>query len=135
LGGKGGSIPKDEVQKAVDSPRRIFRLSDASGPLKFEEIKTGKITKSLFNTNDVFIFDAGHEIFAWVGLKASQQEKRMALQYAQKYLHDYKRPPYLSISRVLEGGENEIFFESLDDASQFGYTFKKTDARGERIAV
>lgn len=103
--------------------------------MKFNEIKTPQITKPNFNTNDVFIFDAGHEVFAWVGLKSSQQEKKMALQYAQKYLHDYQRPAYTPISKVMEGGENEIFFESLDDAKVHGFTFKKTDRKGERVAV
>ena len=45
----------------------------------------------------------------WVGLKASVQERRQALSMAATYLKKYGRPLDTPISKVLEGGENELF--------------------------
>jgi len=55
------------------------------------------------------IFDAGSEVYAWIGKGASKEEKKQALGFAQDYLKKFNRPSYLPISRVLEGGENEAF--------------------------
>lgn len=49
-----------------------------------------------------------------VGKGASKLEKRAALQYAQDYLIAYKKPLATPISRILEGGENEVFENSFD---------------------
>jgi len=128
LGGEGPikSAADGGDDKAVNGAmKRLMRLSDASGKVQFTEVATDKVRKPMFDGNDVFIFDAVSEVFAWVGKKASPQEKRLALQYAQDYLVHYKRPAWLPISRVLEGGENEVFLTSLDPAENKGYVPKK----------
>jgi gelsolin len=104
----GGS--DEESEKAATGIRKLFRLSDASGQMTFAEVATGNnIKKNQFDTNDVFIFDAGSEVYAWIGLKASKDEKRKALGFAQDYLSKYNRPVWLPIVRIMEGGENEVF--------------------------
>ena len=57
-------------------------------------------------------------VFVWVGSKATVKERRFALQYAQDYIKQYNRPPYTPITRVIEGGENEIFEKSLEIVGQ-----------------
>jgi gelsolin len=120
LGGKGPIKAADEVvddaiyEKAVAEDKKLFCLSDESGTMKFELIATGEIKKASLCSDDAFIFDTGAEVFAWVGKGASPDEKRLALGYAQSYLSDYDRPPYLPITRILEGGENEVFNASFD---------------------
>jgi len=49
-----------------------------------------------------------------IGKGASKAEKRSSLQYAQDYLIAYKKPLATPISRILEGGENEVFESSFD---------------------
>jgi len=89
--------------------KKLFRLSDESGQMTFTLVGEGKIKKDLLDHSDVFILDDGAEIYTWVGSGASQNEKRSALKYAQDYLVQYKRPLYLPITRILDGGENETF--------------------------
>lgn len=118
LGGKGpiksaaegGS--DDDVEKT--STKRLFRLSDASGKITFTEVGVGAgVKRSLLDPNDVFILDTGAEIFAWIGKGASVGEKKQALQFATDYLTKFNRPAYLPISRILQGGENEVFEASF----------------------
>merc|ERR1712137_1450852 len=84
--------------------------------MKFTLEKTGNLSKSDLDTNDAFILDNGSEIFVWIGKKASADERRLAMQYAQKYLQDNNRPAFLPISRVIEGGEKtrDLNFNSAD---------------------
>lgn len=101
--GEGGA---DEHVKDI---KRIFQLSDASGKLEFTLKAEGSFSRDLLDSNDVFVLDTGAEVFIWVGKGASPQEKRSALQHAQEYLVTHNRPLYLPITRILEGGENEVF--------------------------
>jgi gelsolin len=121
LGGKGPVASAAEggddfeAEKASKASRALFQLSDASGTLQFQEkAKGSNITKAMFNTKDVFIFDSGFEIFVWIGKGASANEKKAALPHAQSYLTKYNRPAYLPITRVIEAGENESFLAALD---------------------
>jgi len=102
----------NEAEKA--GVKSLFQLSDASGKLEFKQVGTGSaVKKSLLDSNDVFVLDTGAEVFAWIGKGASTQEKSKALHYAQDYLTKYNRPAYLPISRILEGGENEVFEDAM----------------------
>jgi len=102
----------DESSKLPE--KKLLRLSDSTGSMVFKEIATGKdVKKDKLDSNDVFVLDSGAEVFAWIGSKASVGEKKQALQFAQDYLKKFNRPAHLPISRVLQGGENEVFEQAL----------------------
>jgi len=113
--GPEGVSPDDDADLAIEAggARKLFRLSDADGVLKTTQC--AHVTRAELNSADVFILDAGNEVFTWIGRDASKGEKSKALHFAQTYLKDHpERPAWLPISRVLEGGENEVFFAHLD---------------------
>jgi len=114
LGGYKDIKSAGEPDDAVTGEKKLFRLSDASGKMKFSEAATGRVMRNQFDTNDVFVFDAGHEVFVWIGKGASAQERKQGLGYAQTYLKEQRRPDFTPISRVLEGGENDAFRACLD---------------------
>jgi len=89
--------------------RHLYQLSDASGQMSFTLKGDGRLSKDLLDSNDVFVLDTGAEIFVWIGKGASPNEKKQSIKYAQDYLVAHKRPLYLPITRILEGGENEVF--------------------------
>jgi len=108
-------VPKEgEPDDEVTGEKKLLRLSDASGKIEFKEVASGKIAKSLLDTKDAFVFDAGSEVFVWIGKKASANEKKEGLGYAQTYLKNNKRPAYTPISKILEGAENEFFKAAFD---------------------
>jgi len=112
LGGKGpvkSAAEGGSDETAAARTKALFQLSDASGTLKFTKVAEGNIKRSQFVSNDAFIFDAGPEVFVWVGKGANANERKQALQHAQSYLNNNKLPLYLPIVRILEGGENEVF--------------------------
>eukprot|EP00178_Gracilaria_changii_P000534 TRINITY_DN10658_c0_g1_i1.p2 TRINITY_DN10658_c0_g1~~TRINITY_DN10658_c0_g1_i1.p2 ORF type:complete len:204 (-),score=39.44 TRINITY_DN10658_c0_g1_i1:38-574(-) len=103
----GSDLEAEQEQKAT---KKLYHLSDATGTMVFKEVGAGpSIKRSLLNSDDVFVFDTGVEVFAWVGKGASPNEKKFAMQYAQDYITKNNRPAWLPICRILEGGENEIF--------------------------
>ena len=94
--------------------KKLLRVSDASGQIKVTDVASGKISHKLLDTNDVFILDAVAEVYVWIGKGASKQERAQGIGLAQQYLKIAKRPDWLPISRVLEGGENEVFHALFD---------------------
>jgi gelsolin len=64
------------------NPKKMFKLSDADGKLTMSEVTFGKDS---LDSNDTFLIDNGKMIYIWCGKKASKQEKRMGIPYAQKY--------------------------------------------------
>jgi len=100
----------EEWEKSND--QKLFQLSDSSGSLQFTEVKPevkGKYKRAMLKSEDVFIFDAGNEVFAWIGKGASPQEKREAMQYAQNYLKKTGRNVCLPVTKILEGSDNNAF--------------------------
>lgn len=117
FGGRPDKIPEDsgdDEEWEKKSEKRLYHLSDASGKMEFKLVAEKDVKKSMLNSDDVFIFDIGNEVFAWVGKGASDNEKKMALHYAQEYLKIHNRPSFLPISKILDGGENEVFNSSFD---------------------
>jgi gelsolin len=114
LGGQGAIKSAeeggDDNEAEKGDVKRLFRLSDASGALTFTEVAQNKnVKRNLLDSSDVFILDTGAEVFAWIGRGASVDEKKKAMGFAQQYLQKFNRPAWLSIARILEGGENEVF--------------------------
>jgi len=120
LGGKGPIADAAAGGSDIEAENKdvggvLHRLSDASGKLEFKEVARGlKIKRSLLDSSDVFVLYTGAEVFAWVGKKASVNEKHKALSFAQDYVAKAGLPPYTPVARILEGGENEIFEEFFD---------------------
>jgi len=96
-----------EDDKAIKIPKKLFRLSDKTGNLQFSE---AKVDKSSLDGSDVFIYDAGYQVFVWVGTGASKSEKANGLAYATNYMFkNAKDRLSVPICRVLQGAENDEF--------------------------
>lgn len=68
----------------------------------------------MFDTNHVFVFDVGHQVYTWIGSHASRKERRAGLQYAQQYIKDAGKSAFTPICQVIQGGEDELFESSLE---------------------
>jgi hypothetical protein len=101
----------DEASDSVEvGEHKLFRLSDASGELKIDLAHTGEVKRSMLESSDVWIVDIGEQVFVWVGKDSSSAEKRYALKYGTDYLMHARRPLTLPIVKLVEGRENEDFF-------------------------
>lgn len=116
--GVPADVGGDDVHEQAGN-KKLFRLSDEEGKLDFVLVAGGdvseKVKRDALDESDVFIFDVGNEVFTWIGKEASAGEKSKALHFAQDYLQSAPdRPNWLPITRVLSGGENEVFESSFD---------------------
>jgi len=94
--------------------KKLFRLSDKNGTLQLTPVATGRILKNMLDTNDVFLFDTGFEIFVWIGAAASPNERKASIGEAQNYLKSSGRPVYLPISKIQEKSQIPTFDSAFD---------------------
>lgn len=98
--------------------KRLFRLCSTGpfgfGHLKFELVAEDKISKDMFESKHVYIFDIGHQVYTWIGSEAHRKERRAGLQYAQDYIKHSGKSPFTPICKVVEGAEDELFESSLE---------------------
>lgn len=79
-----------------------------------EKVKIGfapatiKMDKDLLDQADVFLLDAGWELFCWMGSSASRDEKLAAISNADKYAKDNDKM-YLPLSIIKSGYEPHDF--------------------------
>jgi len=109
LGGKAEvNVRKEDAEKLFE--KVLYRLSDSGGSLEMKLMAKGIDAKiEMLDSNDVFIFDIGTEVFVWVGKGASENEKKFSLQNAQNYINSHNRPANLSICSLKEGHETDAF--------------------------
>ena len=87
LGGEGPVAPETDCVAESEEPGEgvLYRLSDASGSLACSETARGDIKKSMLDSADVFLLDAGREVFVWIGSGASDAERCNAMSTATAY--------------------------------------------------
>jgi len=91
----------------ITDQKALFRVSDASGAVAFAPV--APIARASLDGNDVFVYDTGAEIFVWIGQGASSSERSQGLRLATDYLANSGRPPFLPITIIPQGAENEYF--------------------------
>jgi gelsolin len=101
---------EEDEEADVAGEKELFKVSDASGDLTFEQVKTGDVTIDDFQSGDVFILDCGDECFVWVGSEASPSEKQNALGYAHNHL--MKSSHALVPITVIKEGQNNADFNA-----------------------
>jgi len=102
----------DEDETDAGGPKELFRVSDASGDLKFEKVKEGDIAKSDLDSADVFVVDCGESCFVWVGKNTSPAEKQNGFGYAHNHLMKTAHA-LIPITVVKEGQHNADFEAAL----------------------
>jgi len=118
LGGKGhiasAAEGGDDFASEKQNTKVLMKLSDASGSMTFTQVSSGTgVRRDQLSSDAVFVFDTGAEVFVWVGKRSDVEERSKSLVYAQEYLKQHNRPPYISIAKVFEGGENEVFYSAF----------------------
>lgn len=87
----GGSA--DDIQDAdnlddevLHREPELYCISDESGSMTYTRVAVGKFKKNMLGSGDVYIVDAGTEIYIWIGSGANKEEKRCSMIFAMDFL-------------------------------------------------
>ncbi|KAI5925625.1 hypothetical protein F4810DRAFT_700122 [Camillea tinctor] len=96
--------PRPMARRESGRPRKLWRLSDASGSLEFTPVKEGEdISQADLDSSDVFLLDTGSGVWVWQGAGASRTEKAI----------DSSGAHLTPISKVVDGNESPAFVAAL----------------------
>ncbi|THV02997.1 fragmin60 [Dendrothele bispora CBS 962.96] len=119
--GEGTELQPQNTENTPGS-LTLYRLSDATGQVSFEVVEP--VGHSTLSSNDAFLLDHSGDpkhpaIYVWLGKNASLNERRLAPQYAQRYLHDKKTKGgstrvSIPILKMQEGNESETFLTLMN---------------------
>jgi len=113
---------------SAPSKLKLFRISDSSGTPTFSAVDP-PFSNSSLSSSDAFLLDnssaerSSAAIYVWLGAQSSLTERRLAVEYAQKYLHDKlkaddssnrRKAVAISIVKMQEGHESEAFLALLE---------------------
>jgi gelsolin len=114
------AVPKpDDIAKAtpddikIENKKILLELSDKTGSLVMKKVSEGNPKKTELNSEEVFILDTGSCVYAWIGDKASKNERAGAIKYGTDYLVSSGKPMNTSVQRVLEGKETKAFLANF----------------------
>jgi gelsolin len=91
---------------------QLFRVSDAGGQMQFSKIKSGSVSGSDFDANDVFVFETNKTCFVWIGKNATPAEKQNGFGYAHNHLKATANP-LRPIVIIKEGQKSNEFQSAL----------------------
>ena len=102
-----------EVEEEVIRPVKLFHVDgDGKAEVDITEIASGKtLTQDMLDTDDCYIIDTGcnNGILAWVGKKASKEEKNALMKFSEEFLAKNNLPKWTNITRIVEGTETTLF--------------------------
>lgn len=104
----------DDVEEFAPLLFKVPEEGDPEQIAKGETVKIGftsscKVPKDLLNESDIFLLDAGWEVFLWMGKDANRSEKLGAFAKADLYMQDDIRTVDLPLSIVKSGYESSEF--------------------------
>lgn len=104
------AVEQEAAAEDVDAAAcSLHKLSDSSGSLTFADVASGNLSRDMLDDADVFVVNAGIEVFVWVGAAASDSEKTQAMKYAEAFLESSGLPRHTPITRVKSGQANDSF--------------------------
>ncbi|KRX40587.1 Villin-1 [Trichinella murrelli] len=103
-------IDDAEFEKQRTAEVKLFHVYDSDGKTNVVEITKRPLTSSLLDTNDCFIVDMGNSgIYAWIGKKCSENERRNVWNLANDFLKQRNYPSWISVTKVKEEVEPPLF--------------------------
>lgn len=107
----------NKASVAAGRSKKLFRLSDASGKLSFNIVKSGSVAESDLDGNDVFLLDSGKSVWVWEGQGASRAEKAQWLRVAQAYIRELGQSSadshLIPLAKVNQGNETKAFQQAI----------------------
>ncbi|XP_035032640.1 scinderin like a [Hippoglossus stenolepis] len=118
LGPKPDLPPATSDDKSADKKNKnlatLYLISDAAGDMKTTKVADkNPFQQDMLSNSDCYILDTGghNTIFVWKGKKASTEERKAALDAANKFIKDKNYPQNTKVLVMPSGAETAVFKE------------------------
>ncbi|XP_035382001.1 villin-1 isoform X1 [Electrophorus electricus] len=116
------AVPDDIPDQYQTANIKLYQVSDASGQLVVQEVASSPLTQSLLHSEDCYIVDVGGvSVSVWKGKRATNEERRAALERAVGFIKAKNYPPTTPVEVMSDGAESAMFkqlFKSWNEPGQ-----------------
>jgi len=100
----------------ITGDRQVLHVADAAKVHRgaASAVALHKLDRKLLDDDDVFLLDAGWEVYLWVGNGSDKDEKIAGLTKADEYLQGTPRTANLPLTIIKSGWETPDFLEFFD---------------------
>uniref|UniRef100_A0A1A7Z6P4 Macrophage-capping protein n=1 Tax=Iconisemion striatum TaxID=60296 RepID=A0A1A7Z6P4_9TELE len=110
------SSPEEDSKADASNSASLYKVSDATGAMTTTKVSDkSPFAKELLVRDDCFILDNGAngKVFVWKGNGANEEEKRAALQIADKFIEQMNYPRMKTQVEILPQGKETIIFKQF----------------------
>ncbi|KAF7230319.1 capping protein (actin filament), gelsolin-like b isoform X1 [Nothobranchius furzeri] len=110
------STPEEDSKADASNSASLYKVSDATGAMTTTKVSDkSPFAKELLVRDDCFILDNGAngKVFVWKGNGANEEEKRAALQMADKFIEQMNYPRMKTQVEILPQGKETIIFKQF----------------------
>lgn len=123
----GHTFVVDGIQDFKPASPILYKVCLGAGYLELPQIryKPKQLTKSHFDSRNVYIMDVMTDVYIWVGRKSARLVRAAAVKLAQELFTMIKRPEFAMVTRCLEGVETQSFkcrFPTWDEIVAVDFT-------------
>uniref|UniRef100_A0AAZ1X033 Macrophage-capping protein n=1 Tax=Oreochromis aureus TaxID=47969 RepID=A0AAZ1X033_OREAU len=110
------STPEEDSKADASNMASLYKVSDATGSMTTTKVSDkSPFAQELLIRDDCFILDNGSngKVFVWKGNGANAEEKRVALQMADKFIEQMNYPRMKTQVEILPQGKETIIFKQF----------------------
>ncbi|XP_051933970.1 capping protein (actin filament), gelsolin-like b isoform X1 [Hippocampus zosterae] len=110
------STPQEDSEADASNAASLYKVSDATGAMSLTEVSAkSPFAKELLLRDDCFVLDNGAngKIFVWKGVGANAEEKRVALQMADKLMEQMNYSRMKTQVEILPQGKETVMFKQF----------------------
>ncbi|XP_076946933.1 villin-1-like [Bidens hawaiensis] len=111
-------IPRDPPSGQQEPRTSAVKLFWITLQGKFTQSGSGRLKRSMLESNKCYMLDADIQIFVWMGRITSLTERKTSISAAEDFLRTQERPVDTHLAFLTEGSETTIFKSYFDDWPQ-----------------
>lgn len=108
-------IPKDPPSTQEQPQSLAIKLFWISLQGKFTQSGSGRLKRSMLESNKCYMLDGDTQIFVWMGKTTHLTERKTSISAAEDFLRAQERPVNTHLAFLTEGSETAIFKSYFDD--------------------
>ncbi|XP_071737928.1 villin-1-like isoform X2 [Rutidosis leptorrhynchoides] len=128
-------IPKDpplDLQQPQTLAVKLFWITLQG---KFTQTGSGKLKRSMLESNKCYMLDGESQVFVWMGRTTSITERKKSISAAEDFLRDHEKPVNIHLAFLTEGSETAIFKSYFDDWPRIVVQKLYEEGRGKVAAM
>ncbi|XP_023732245.1 villin-1 [Lactuca sativa] len=128
-------IPKDPPSTQEQPQSLSAKLFWITLQGKFTQSGSGRLKRSMLESNKCYMLDADTQIFVWMGRATHITERKTSISAAEDFLRAQERPVNTHLAFLTEGAETAIFKSYFDDWPQTVAPKLYEEGRGKVAAM